>query len=818
MAKKAQSKSDKKQERAYKRAVSTTTKNMEKLSTLFNDTMANMDSRISGPSIFNQKEIEKLDNIVKGVVTNEIDNIESFTGEDISRFLVSIFDDNGENNVGDKGYIESVDKLLKAENGEVLNFFQERYKNRYYLFDDLKLVSDQLYQLKDAVLTYRDSIVTSDDISTEIAAKKEFVDINEEEEQQLLKKVKVVEEDTKINNKLRAHIIPKVLNYGEYFVYTLPYSAIFTKYENRKQENSSRAISNSNTPLPYNTIGVKESSRFIEAVKSSPKPNMKEEDNNIQILTESSEDFLHIKNKFVNNEYYDNKTNSELNNISKGILSDMNDIINHISVVDESCNDLILESSIDDAYEYIKSKKVTKEFTAKKGKNNTGFYADSLLDITPGSNKVSELDNDSEKGCYIKLIDPTKIIPITILNDAVIGYLYLYSDDIQMVATSKKGGIQNNQMTPSYMDNMVRGRQDLEKEMVSKIVNQVVKKFDKKWVQDNKKFKQVITDALIFDDLYKKDVQFQFIPSEYITHFKINLDEEGNGVSVLQDSLFPAKLYLSILLFKYLTIMNKSNDRTVYYVKNSGIEKDIAKQTQNVIRQVKRKQMTISDLMNTQVMNSKLGANKDIFMAVGQSDVRPVDIDIVSGQDVQLDTPFMEELKKQYLNGTGVPSVLQEYIDQADYAKTLVMANAKFVGRTISIQSELNPTITELYRKLLRFCTDLTPEQIHQFKFTFSTPKDVNLVNTSDRIASVESTTQLMMDAKYGREHEENGEEYKRVKDYVYGALIKENFPNLPWELMEEAERNYKIKSVRLEEEKKMKESQPMDGSEDQGY
>ena len=77
MAKKAQSKSDKKQERAYKKAVNTTTKNMEKLSTLFNDTMANMDSRISGPSIFNQKEIEKLDNIVKGVVTNEIDNIES---------------------------------------------------------------------------------------------------------------------------------------------------------------------------------------------------------------------------------------------------------------------------------------------------------------------------------------------------------------------------------------------------------------------------------------------------------------------------------------------------------------------------------------------------------------------------------------------------------------------------------------------------------------------------------------------------------------------------------------------------------------------
>lgn len=819
MAKKAQTKSEKKQERAYKRAVNATTKNMQKLSTLYNDTMLNIDSRISGPNILSKKELKDLDDIVKGVVTNEIDNIESFTGEDISRFLVSLFDDNGENNVGNKGYVESVDKLLKTENGDVINFFQERYKNRYYLYDDLKLVADEIFQLKDAILTYRDSIVTSDDISAEVAAKKEFMDMEEEDEQQALKKVEVMEEETKILNKIRSHVITKVLNYGEYFVYTLPYSAIFTKYQNSKEENKARGKVNDGNPLPYNTIGVKESTRFDDAVKSSSKPHGKEDNTNLELLTESSADFLHIKNKFVNSDCYGNKSNNELNTISKDILSDMNNIISHISVVDESCTDLILDSSIDDAYDYIKSKKVTKDFTPGKGnKNKAGFYADSLLDMTPGSDKVNEAEFDDEKGCYIKLIEPTKIIPITILNDAVVGYLYLYSDEVQMTATTKKGGIQNNQMTPSYMDNMVRGRQDLEKEMVAKIVNQVVKKFDKNWIKDNKKFKQVITDALIFDDLYRKDIQFQFIPAEYITHFKVNLDEDGNGISVIQDALFPAKLYLCLLLFKYLTIMNKSNDRNIYYVKNSGIEKDIAKQTQNVIRQVKKKQMTITDLMNTQVMNSKLGANKDIFMAVGQSDTRPVDIDILSGQDVQLDTPLMEELKKQFLNATGVPSVLQEYMDQADYAKTLVMANAKFVGRVISLQAELNPSITELYKKLLKFCTDLSPETIHQFKFTFSTPKDVNLVNTSDRIASVESTTQLMMDAKYGREHEEPSEEYKRVKDYVYGALLKENFPNLPWNLMEEAEKKFKVTAVRLEEEKKLKENQAMDNGGGEQY
>ena len=249
----AKTKSEKKQERAYKRALNSTSKNMEKLSTLYNDTMLNIDSRVSGPNLINSEEIKKLDNIVKNVVNDEVENIEAFAGEDISRFLVSIFDDNGENNVGDKGYIESVDKLLKTENGEVLNFFQERYKNRYYLFDDLKLIADQLYQLKDALLTYRDSIVTSDDLSSEIAAKKEFRDTNDDKEKELLKKTEVMENELKLEGRLRNHLIPKTLNYGEYLVYTLPYSAILAKYNKSQEQNKARADSMNTTSHPYNT-------------------------------------------------------------------------------------------------------------------------------------------------------------------------------------------------------------------------------------------------------------------------------------------------------------------------------------------------------------------------------------------------------------------------------------------------------------------------------------------------------------------------------------------------------------------------------------
>ena len=810
-----------KDEKALKRNIAKTNKNMERLSTLFNDAMVNIDSRISGPNYINKKELKDLDDTVKNIISGEINNIESFTGEDISRFLVSLFDDNGENSIGDRGYVDSVDKLVKANNNEVLNFFQERYKNKYYLFDDLKQVADQLYQLKDAILTYRDSIVTSDDLSAEMAANKEFENVNTDDEDELLEKVYVMENETKMPGKLRNHVIPKVLNYGEYYVYTLPFSDIMAKYDkvNSTTDNNKKRVDHKNVNAMYNTVASENTTLFESAIKAAVGEN-KVEGDTLDILTESSEEYIHLSNKYFNSEYFSESTSaSDMNTFKKNMLSDMNDIIRHIEVYNTDDCDLVLESSIDEAMAFVKSKKVSKSFDTgnKSNVKNNGFYADSLIDTDS-----VHISNDNafanEKGCYIKLIEPTKIIPVKILNDVVIGYFYIHTDDIQMTVT-KKGGIQTNQMTPSYMDSLVKGREDLEKEMVGKIVSQVVKKFDQQWLAKNKKFKQVITDALIFDDLYRKDIKFQFIPAEYITPFKVNLDEDGNGVSIIQDSLFPAKLYLAMLLFKYLLIMNKSADRNIYYVRNSGIEKDIAKSTQNVIRQVKAKQMNMTDLMNTQVMNSKLGANKDIFMPVGQSDIRPVDIDILSGMEVQLDTPLMEELKKQFLNATGLPSVLQEYIDQADYAKTLVMANAKFVSRVISIQAELNECITELYRKLLKYCTDIEPEKIASFKFTFSTPKDVNLVNTSDRIASVEQTTQLMMDAKYGREHEENNEEYKRVKDAVYGALVKENFPNLPWDVMEEAEKKFKAASVVREEEKRMKEQSLSSGASDQsGY
>jgi sensor domain CHASE-containing protein len=85
-----------------------------------------------------------------------------------------------------------------------------------------------------------------------------------------------------------------------------------------------------------------------------------------------------------------------------------------------------------------------------------------------------------------------------------------------------------------------------------------------------------------------------------MTEFKINEDENGNGTSVLYRSLFYAKLYLAILIFKMITIITRSTDTRIYYVKNSGFDQDITNQLQQTARSIKEKQINFMDLMSYQ--------------------------------------------------------------------------------------------------------------------------------------------------------------------------------------------------------------------------
>jgi hypothetical protein len=387
----------------------------------------------------------------------------------------------------------------------------------------------------------------------------------------------------------------------------------------------------------------------------------------------------------------------------------------------------------------------------------------------------------------VKLIDPRKIIPIKILEE-VIGYYYIHETDLKI---TKSPFTTNIKLGPGSNANP----KDMETAFLTKITDKIVKGFDRKFLENNIKFKELILNSLIYNDVYKKQLKFQFIPVDYITEFSVNQDEEGNGTSIILPSLFYAKLYLALLIFKMITIISKSNDQKVYYVKQSGLDQNVANKVQDVARSIKDKQINFMDLMNYNSMVSKIGASKDVFMPIGRSGEKGIEFDILGGQDVQLNTELMEMLRTSFINATGVPSVIMNYINEADYAKTLVMANAKFLGRVVNYQMDFNPAITELYKKILNFSTDLKPELVDELEFTLSAPKALNTTNMTDLINNADQVIQFMIKAMTGEQAPQNDDD-NMFKDILYKKFSKELLPMLPWN---NAEKMYEDSKVDLE-------------------
>jgi hypothetical protein len=149
-----------------------------------------------------------------------------------------------------------------------------------------------------------------------------------------------------------------------------------------------------------------------------------------------------------------------------------------------------------------------------------------------------------------------------------------------------------------------------------------------------------------------------------------------------------------------------------------------------------------------------------------------------------------------------VPSVIMNYINEADYAKTLVMANAKFVARVVSHQISLNPGITELYKKLMKFTTNMPEECINKFIFGFLPPKTLNNTNVMDLINNTDQTINYMVEAVTGK-NAEPGELGNVVKDLIYKKIAKELLPLLPWDLVEKIVKDAKNEAIESDIAKK---------------
>lgn len=710
-----------------------------KLNGLFNsmlDTLSNSNTNSR------DKEINQLSKEIDDVIFQEIQGLTKFTGDDISTFLVKLFNEQETANNSMNG-IQSMDDIFENESSGIFSFFQDRYKNKNLLYEDLNVITTQLYELKEALLATRDAVVAADEATSSVSRTLKFINSseNDTDKQSYIRMVENMEKEFKLLQKIKNHIVPNSLQYGNYYVYTVPYSKLFQKHYERSQKDKMQIKST------------------MESVDET------------------------FAKEFKTEAGLDSKVQPKV------ITESFNDVISNIEIYNEDDwgIPLVEGTELSDLMD-IKFEKLTKKQASKSGTASKPMATDGTVDLNS-----KDADFSGIKECYVKLIDPRKIIPIKILEETI-GYYYIHETDLKV---SKSPFTTSIKLTANGGNT-----KDVESAFLSKITDKIVKGFNRKFLEDNVKFKELILNSLIYNDVYKKQLKFQFIPVDYITEFPVNQNEDGEGTSIIYPSLFYAKLYLALLIFKMITIITKSNDQKVYYVKQSGLDNNVANKVQDVARSIKDKQINFMDLMNYNSMVSKIGQGKDVFMPIGRSGEKGIEFDILAGQDVQMNTELMEMLRTAFINATGVPSVIMNYVNEADYAKTLVMANNKFLQRVVSFQMDFNGPVTELYRKILQFSTDMPSEVIAEFEFALTTPKALDTMNMTDLINNSDQVIQFMIKVQTGEQGPQTDDD-NLFKDLLYKKYARELLPMLPWNNADKLFEDAKIELVKRLEEKK---------------
>lgn len=660
--------------------------------------------------------IQALDDKFQNILSTNLNSLNHPDKASTSSFLSELWSNSRKNsafnNLNDNQFMT----IAHGDVSYMASFIEEAYRNRLLEQSDLHEVASMLIELSEAILITRDAIISADVVDGQMNRTLSFGESNNGDKNDSdLSIVEKIEEKFGLREKIKKFIVPKTLEFGEYYIYVIPYATIFQNFAN--QENLS-SYHESTTLLEYTNETLKKETR-----------NSKEKPQSFaaRVFTEYTSQFSKEVTENPNDKRFD----------IKEFTNDLNNIMGRISISNDAIPIPVLEEGIDSlAY-------INNNYFEEKGEkdNDPNIFKNVMMNgeaiYKVGKSKDNEFGDI--KDCYIKLLDPMRVIPVKIINK-VIGYYYIQNEDV-----SPLSGAISSTLFYSKFDER---RQ--ESTIISSIAEEIVNSFNKPFLKKNSQFKDLIVEALNYYNLNENRIKFQYIPVEYIQEFKIDEDEDGNGRSMIHKSLFYAKLYLMLLLFKMMSIIVNSNDTKVNYIRSSGIDKNLANKVQEIARVKQSRQINMIDLFNYTTLINKVGNGNELYVPTGPNNERPIETEILAGQEIQLNTELMEMLKNSYILATGVPAAIVNYLNEAEFAKVVEQNNSKFNARVVSYQIDFNPSITSLYKKILRYSSSIEESKIENFVFELQPPKTVSTNTKADAIAQFTTFKDFIVQLYFG--------------------------------------------------------------------
>ena len=669
-------------------------------------------------------------------------------------------------------------------------------------YTDYRLIDKYIPEITDSLDVLRDSIMSPDDISKKSVLYSYIGELSTADrelfESNMRKLFEKYDFETFISDKIRSTLL-----LGDGFTIVDKLSSTFTRYLNEGDGGDEELKDDGN--VLSESADIFASPKFRDRIKAYYEK--------AKSLNEAS-----FVTKGSDGKKYQVTSDMYVKNTEEEILKMINKNVKYIEDPMKALSDFTkyTGSTVSDKY----TDKITKEL------NINGVY---FKDLNPDD--VIKLEIDHICIGYI-VINRTRGDADTIggFGSGGINSNYSMLGAITSALNPDMGNANNNlQFNQASMStDAFTGNQNVLKDgntalayntIVDMLVKGISEKIDNKYIEKNEAFRDLLFGLVRMDYIISKEIDITFLESSQLDHVKID-STMTYGVSRIASSMFPAKLYLALLLTNLMLKINQGRDRRVFYV-DTDLDDDFEGNIEQIIKDVKSSEIPTSSFGSTTSVSTVLntvGSLENYYIPTIDGN-RPFDIDVISGMQVDINDELMEKLLKSAIIGTGVPYNYIDATNEIDFARSLSMQNQGFVKKVVNYQQVFSRFFTKIIRKMYKYefgIDDIDETKnnklkeikiknkkrgkkskkdddadshssmidIEKIEIVFPEPVLLNVTTNNEQIEATNTTIEYITEM-YVDANDENADDIKRrfKKELARSVYMK----NLDWEAIDKA-------------------------------
>lgn len=663
-----------------------------------------------------------------------------------------------------------MENIFNSGDSQISSYFLSDSSELLHLYDEIDSVCAYFYQLDEAISIIRDNVLRAEQVNEDLSVNINFPGVTDDTSSY----VSVVKKALNYQNlagKIRDHVVPSACKYGKYSILIIPYSEIGTKLQQLRQASGSYGAFYGESTIPVFSDDATVSS-CMESVESL-----------YNIITESSAEkeidipkpAMNIIEENLKSIYVcEDKEPPDIMGLSK--FDNLDSIVNIMDDLISAKNEIDCIPSLNIHIENLNDTNAHPDQVFKRVTNpEKEIKSNKVTPITDQPNLKDILNTEDIPGCHIKLADPRELYPIKIF-DFIVGYYYFENYNYTRTGTTITDLMQNQM---NYDEGNI---------LVDRIVDSVLSKLKyKDVVKGDDQFRNMILNCILYSERRRSPIRIKFVQPDYVKTWNINKDKDGNGQPVLAKSLIYARIWVSMALFYTSAIITKSTDSEFYYLKESALgDAQTNNRISDLMDQLESSNIDPIEIANGNLLHGNRAINKRFFTSYGTTEVKPIEIDVVSGQNINVDSEFLNMYKKMAIGTTSVPAVMVDYVDEIEYATMLGSANIKHLTRCNSIKKDCDPVITDTVKTIIRhvFPNAIPDNILDKLEITLRQNKVINNNTSNQQLNDNIGLAENMVKTWLGTNYVQPTDDMNYIMDDMVKTLVMELTPSCPWELL----------------------------------